>query len=108
MQTGDILLIPFPFTEHTGVKKIRPSVVVCETADIYKDIVVCAISSVVPTELTKNELVLIPDRTNNLRKISVVKIDRIVTVKNKDVINKLGRLSPNDLAYFTTQFKELV
>ncbi|MEJ7700646.1 MAG: hypothetical protein WKF71_13510 [Pyrinomonadaceae bacterium] len=40
MKTGDIILIPFPFAELTN-KKVRPAVVVCETKDVYKDLVLC-------------------------------------------------------------------
>ncbi len=43
MKTGDIVLLPFPFAELTNTK-VRPTVVVCETKDKYKDLVVCAIS----------------------------------------------------------------
>lgn len=56
MKTGEIVLIPFPFAEFTE-RKVRPAAVVCETKDVYKDLVLCAISSVVPLKLTKNELV---------------------------------------------------
>ena len=108
MKTGDILLIPFPFAEHSGVKKIRPSVVVCETADYYRDVVVCAVSSVVPTELSRNEIVLNPSESNNLRAVSVLKIDRIVTVKSKDIIKHLGTLDNADLTTFKILFKSLV
>ena len=30
MNTGDIVVIPFPFAELTN-KKVRPAIVVCET-----------------------------------------------------------------------------
>jgi mRNA interferase MazF len=106
--TGDILLIPFPFTEHTGAKKVRPSVVVCETADAYRDIVVCAISSVVPANQNPNEILLQPDPSNNLRRVSVLKTDRIVTVKAKDVIAQLGKLNVADLATFKAKFRALM
>jgi mRNA interferase MazF len=108
MKTGTIPLIPFPFTEHTGVKKIRPAVLVCQTADSYKDLVVCAISSVVPPVLTSNEVLLTPDNINNLRKTSVLKVDRIVTVKAKDVIAQLGELSSEDEAVFRDIFHSLI
>lgn len=107
-QTGDILLIPFPFTEHTGVKKIRPSVVVCETADNYRDVIVCAISSVVPVTLSANEMLLQPSGLNHLRTTSVLKVDRIVTVKSKDVITHLGELEASDLTTFVARFRALV
>jgi hypothetical protein len=32
MKTGDIVLIPFPFTDFTN-RKVRPAAVVCETKD---------------------------------------------------------------------------
>ena len=67
MKTGEIVLIPFPFAELTN-KKVRPATVVCETKDSYKDLVLCAISSVVPPTLTENEILLTPDKTNGLRK----------------------------------------
>lgn len=80
MKTGDIVLLPFPFAELTNTK-VRPTVVVCETKDKYKDSVVCAVSSVVPKNLTENEILLQNDKHNNLRAVSIVKVDRIFTAK---------------------------
>lgn len=71
MKTGDIILIPFPFTELKHAK-VRPAVVITETADKYKDLVISAISSVVPDSLNKNEILINPNKTNNLRIQSVV------------------------------------
>ncbi|MDQ3750210.1 MAG: type II toxin-antitoxin system PemK/MazF family toxin [Acidobacteriota bacterium] len=107
MKTGDIILIPFPFAELTN-KKVRPAVVVCETKDVYKDLVLCAVSSVVPPKLTENEILLVRDNQNGLRKNSVLKIDRIVTAKAQDVIAKIGELSESDSAKFKEKFKQLV
>ena len=107
MKTGDIVLLPFPFAELTNTK-VRPTVVVCETKDKYKDLVVCAISSVVPKNLTENEIPLQNDKHNNLRAVSIVKVDRIFTAKRQDVIAKLGELSQSDLDKFKEKFKSLV
>jgi mRNA interferase MazF len=57
MKIGDIVLIPFPFSEFTQTK-LRPAVVITETSDKYKDIVLSAISSVLPDKLTEREFVL--------------------------------------------------
>ena len=46
MKPGDIILIDFPFTIPTQ-SKIRPAVVLTVTQDKYKDIIICAISSVI-------------------------------------------------------------
>ena len=80
MKTGSILLVPFPFVELTN-RKVRPCMLICQTKDKYSDLVVAAISSVVPHQLTENEILLQPSTNNGLRKISVIKVDRIVTMK---------------------------
>lgn len=80
MNTGDIVLLPFPFAELTN-RKVGPAVVVCETKDKFGDLVLCAISSVVPSVLNDNEISLNPDETNKLRANSIIKVDRIVTLK---------------------------
>ncbi len=51
MKTGDIILIPFPFSELTEIK-IRPAVVVAVTKDKYNDVVLAAISSQVASTIT--------------------------------------------------------
>jgi mRNA interferase MazF len=107
MKTGEIILIPFPFAELTN-KKVRPAIVICETKDFYKDLVICAISSVVPKNLTANEMLLKIDSTNNLRANSVAKIDQIVTAKRSDVIAGLGKLSETDLESFKKKFIKLI
>ena len=107
MKTGDIILIPFPFAEiaHT---KVRPALVVAVTKDKYKDLIVCAISSVVPAKLSENEMLLPPHPVNKLRVPSVLKVDRIVTLKRKDVIHSLGKLNVNELKKFKAIFCKLV
>lgn len=107
MKTGDIILIPFPFAELNN-KKVRPAVVITETADKYKDIVVAAISSVVPSKLSKREILLKPDKINNLRADSILKADRIVTLKREDKITDLGSLSPVKLFEFKTILADMV
>lgn len=107
MKTGEIILIPFPFAELTN-KKVRPAIVICETKDVYQDIVVCAISSVIPNNLTENEMILKKDAANNLRVDSVAKVDRIVTAKRNDIIAKLGKLNDTDLKNFKERFKKLI
>ena len=107
MKTGDIVLIPFPFAELTSVK-VRPAVVICETKDKYKDIVVSAISSIAPKDLSENEILIRPGKENKLKANSMIKVDRIVTVKRDDIIAELGKLEPKQVELFKTKFKNLV
>ncbi|MCD6012100.1 MAG: PemK family protein [Flavipsychrobacter sp.] len=107
MNTGTIILIPFPFAELTGVK-VRPALVVCETKDKYNDLILCAISSVLPMEESDFQMILQPNKENNLRVPSVLKIDRIVTLKKEAVITTLGSLSELETISFKEKFRQLV
>ncbi|TVQ11616.1 MAG: type II toxin-antitoxin system PemK/MazF family toxin [Bacteroidetes bacterium] len=107
MKIGDIVLIPFPFAELTNIK-IRPAVVISETADQYKDVVVSAISSVVPKQLSRREIVLQPNLINMLRVQSVIKVDRIVTLKREDKIADLGKLSNSEVSEFKAILTEMI
>ena len=103
----EIVLVSYPFSDLTGAK-VRPAVVVCETQDKYKDLVVCAISSVIPKSLSVNEILLPTDNSNNLRTNSIIKVARIFTAKQHDIIFRLGKLSQTDLDNFKKTFKNLV
>jgi mRNA interferase MazF len=107
MTTGYIVLIPFPFSELTQVK-LRPAVVITETKDKFKDLVLSAISSQVPGTLSSAELIVKPDAINGLRSVSVIKVDRIFTLKSEKVIATIGKLSPEHLTDFKNLFKRLV
>ncbi len=107
MNTGDIILIPFPFSDTDDIK-VRPSVLISITNDKYKDLVVSAITSVVPSELNKTQILVQPDSHNNLRADSIIRVDRIVTLKAENKIANIGRLSKKDLEKFKEVFKGLV
>lgn len=47
MKTGEIVLVPFTFSELTNIK-VRPAVVISATKDKNEDLIVSAISSVIP------------------------------------------------------------
>jgi mRNA interferase MazF len=107
MTTGTIVLIPFPFAELSNVK-VRPAILISTTKDKYKDLILCAISSVVPVRVGAFEIALQPDDSNKLRVPSIIKVDRIVTLKKEDVITQLGQLSGIQLDEFKRKFKQLV
>jgi mRNA interferase MazF len=107
MRTGDIILVPFPFAEFAD-RKVRPCVVICKTKDRYQDLVVSAISSVLPGQLNENEILVKSDSYNNLRTDSVIKVDRIVTVKKNDIIARIGTLKKKHKEEFIRKFKNLV
>ncbi len=107
MTTGDIVLIPFPFSELTQVK-LRPAVVIAETKDKYRDLILSAISSQVLSSMSIAEILLQPDSLNGLRTISIIKVDRIFTLKSAKVVAIIGRLSLTNINEFKRVFKALV
>ncbi len=107
MLTGTIVLIPFPFAELVNIK-VRPALVATLTKDKYKDLILCAISSVVPAHLGAFEMPLLPNVTNGLRVPSIIKADRIVTLKQADIITVLGNISATEVSTFKEKFKQLV
>ncbi|MDX9769966.1 MAG: type II toxin-antitoxin system PemK/MazF family toxin [Tenuifilaceae bacterium] len=107
MKFGQIVLVPFPFAEHTH-RKVRPAVVITETTDKYKDLVVSAISSVVPSNLSDREIFIESSPNNRLRVNSIVKVDRIITLKRDDIIAQLGLLSDNECELFRATLMEMI
>lgn len=83
MSPGDIILINFPFT-LPSVSKVRPAVIIAVTDHRFHDLVVCAISSVVPESPTKREILISTvDQEfaeTGPRVNSVVKVDRVATL----------------------------
>jgi mRNA interferase MazF len=111
LKPGDIILIGFPFTLPLQ-SKVRPALVITETKDKYRDIVVCAISSVFPKKAGKRQIAIKTThphfKKTGLRVNSVVKIDRIATLRKVDIITRIGSC-PEDLwDLITGEFKLLV
>ena len=107
MQTGDIVIVSFPYTNLVSFKA-RPAVVVAQTKDNYNDVIVALISSVVPATVSPYQMVLQPDNINNLRAPSVIKVSRLATVEENKIVAVIGKLSSAQLTTFKTLFKSLV
>lgn len=106
MNTGDIVIVSFPFTDLTTFKA-RPAVVVCETPD-FNDLIICLITSIVPATLLPLQIILHPNTLNNLRSISVIKVYRITTVESSKVLATIGKLSEEQMTDFKQKFASLV
>ena len=93
--------MPFPFTDLSAVK-YRPAVIL--TPDpIGPDIVVAYLSSVVPDGSLPATHVLIADDhqefwDTGLKRTSVVRLDKLMTLSGSLVRRWLGRLCPTLLA----------
>ena len=85
MKKGDIVLIPFPFTDLTGTK-IRPGLVLIASK---KDIVVAFITT--QLHLKENtDIVITPSTENGVKKISVLRLSKLATIDSDLAIGKIG------------------
>ena len=93
---GDVVLVPFPFTNQAGVKQ-RPAVVVssAEYADARPDIVIMAITSQVRPVLGHADYVIADWQGAGLLKASLVK-PVLATIEQSLVRRVLGRLADAD------------
>ena len=94
---GDVVLVPFPFTDLTSAK-VRPAVVVSVDPQ-GEDLVLAFISSVIPREAGPSDLVLREEDPDfvptGLKRSSVFRMSKVVTVARSLVARRLGRASAN-------------
>ncbi len=103
MVKGDIVLIPFPFTDLSGIK-LRPALILIESS---LDIPVCFISS--QTNRSEATDVLVnAHSTNGLKKDSLIKTSKIATLDKSLAKGLLGSLTPNELSILDNSLKVLL
>ena len=104
MHKGDIVLVPFPFTDLSQAK-LRPALVlwVDNTSD---DVTLCFISSQNVSSLTPEEFVLNPSDSEfpdtGLRVASKVRVTRIATIERRLITRRLGKLGTNQMQQLNT------
>ncbi len=95
---GDLVLVPFPFTNQSAVKR-RPAVVISSTAyhRARPDILIIAVTSQQPSTLSVGEVQVQDWQGAGLLKPSVLK-PVLTTIDPALVLKRLGRLTPSDQA----------
>jgi len=93
---GDIILVPFPFTDQTATKR-RPAVVVSRPSfhDRRPDLILMAITSQVRSPTLPGEALLSDWQAAGLLKPSVAK-PVLMTIQKTLVLRRLGRLIQQD------------
>jgi mRNA interferase MazF len=93
---GDVVLVPFPFTDQSASKK-RPAVVISSTAyhRAGPDLLIMAITSQVRSARAFGELRAKDWQSAGLLKPSAIK-PVVTTIERKLVLRRLGRLTAED------------
>lgn len=102
MKKGDIVLVPFPFTDLTATKK-RPALV------LFSDGEDVTLSFITTKKFWKKDwdLLLKPTNNNGLKKESIVRLSKITTLEKKLVLGQLGSISDSKLNALNSNLKLL-
>ena len=87
MKKGDIVLIPFPFTDLSGSKN-RPALVLVSGE---MDVALAFISTQLKWK-EDTDILLKPTKENGLKIESVVRLSKLATVDKEPAIGRLGRI----------------
>ena len=97
LKRGDVVLVPFPFTDLT-TDKVRPAVIV--SADPQEtDVTIAFISSGVSAGWPSETDYVLQQHDpgfagTGLKKASTFKMRKLVTIERSKVIRRIGRVSP--------------
>ncbi|UXE68106.1 MAG: type II toxin-antitoxin system PemK/MazF family toxin [Chryseotalea sp. WA131a] len=92
MKKGDVVLVPFPFTDLSGSKN-RPALVLVVTEN---DVTVAFITSQMKW-LEELDVKIEPAFENGLKQSSLIRIGKLTTLDKNMVIGKLGSIGINEL-----------
>lgn len=102
MNQGDLVLIPFPFTNLTG-NKLRPALILAELGD---DVTLAFTSSKLGWE-GPDDVVIKPSETNGLRVESVIRIHKIATLHKDLIEGRLGSITKFQLETVKTGLRNV-
>lgn len=107
-EKGNVVLVPFPFSDQTRTKK-RPAVVISSSAynQHSSDIVIMAITSQTEKTIGVAECLIQNWQDAGLLKPSAIK-PAISTIEQTLVLKKIGKLSSHDVTLLETVLKELL
>jgi len=103
MAKGDIVVIPFPYTDLNG-NKLRPSVILAET---NLDLTVCFITTQIGWQ-EPTDVLLTPNPSNGLKKLSLIRTSKISTIDKSLAKGLLGKLLPADILELNVKLKILL
>jgi len=87
VRKGDIILVPFPFTDLSG-NKYRPALVLIES-DF--DVTVCFITTQIQWK-ENYDIVVQPTEDNGLKKESLIRLSKFATIDKDLVWGRIGTL----------------
>lgn len=103
MKKGDIVLIPFPFTDLTG-NKLRPALVLLSGS---VDVTVAFITTQLRWK-ESSDVILSPTEQNGLKQESLIRLAKLATLDSNLVDGLLGEIDPAKIIEVNRNLKELL
>ncbi len=106
MKQGELLLVPFPFSDQSG-RKVRPVVVVSnETFNKNSDLIVVGVTS----NLTAGDITLHPAMLDEgvLHDVCFVKVSNILKIDKRLVIKKIGKINKDTTQRIIQRIHEII
>mgnify|MGYP001559615259 len=106
MKKGDLVLVPFPFTDLSG-SQVRPALVLYATTK-GEDCIVAFISSLLTKKVRLFDVRVQKSKQNGLKADSLVRVDKIATLQQKSVLCSIGTLEQKLLVDVNSKLKPLL
>lgn len=103
MKKGDIVLIPFPFTDLTG-NKLRPALVLLAGS---VDVMVAFITTQLRWK-ESSDVILSPTEQNGLKQESLIRLAKLATLDSNLVDGLLGESDPAKIVEVNRNLKDLL
>ncbi len=102
---GDIVIVPFPFSDLSGGKH-RPALVIACASD--KDYILCQIT----TKIIRDKWAIEVDREEaikvSLRKRSYIRTNKLFTLEGGIISERIGEINPDLLQQTINKVTELI
>jgi len=100
MPKGDIVLIPFPFTDLSG-NKLRPALVLSENPlDVTVSFITTQLQWQEPTDI-----ILQPQSKNGIKKLSLVRLSKIATIERSLIVGIIGSIDSSQILELNQKLK---
>jgi mRNA interferase MazF len=103
MKKGDIVLIPFPFTDLLG-NKIGPAVILIESEYF---VTVCFISTQIKY-YSDFDFLLYPNESNHLKRESLIRLDKMASIDKELIIGRIGTLNDVEVKTLNVNLKGIL
>ena len=107
---GDVVLVPFPFTDLSSAKQ-RPALVVSADSlnSTRDDLLVAGITSQIPPTLAADEFLISANdmKAAGLPKRSIVRLSKLVSLHRQLIVKRIGTLPPEPLGQLLARLRQL-